>query len=60
MKAHNKLQQEIIMHANRPAQTGTQSLIQIDTHHKGPTTGAKQYKKGLYTFHDACTKPLMV
>jgi hypothetical protein len=60
MKAHNKFQQQIIMHANQPDQTGTQTLIQIDTRHKGPTTGAKQYKKRLYTFHDACTKSLMV
>ena len=60
MKAHKKFQQQIIMHANQPAQTGTHTLIQIDTHHKGATTGAKQYKKGLYTFHDACKKPLIV
>ena len=52
MKAHNTFQQQIIMHANQPAQTGTQTLIQIDTHHKGPATGAKQYNKGLYTLHD--------
>jgi len=47
MKAHNKFPQQIIMHANEPAQTGTQTLIQTDTHHKESTTGAKQYKKRL-------------
>ena len=60
MKAHNKFQQQIIMHANQPAQTGTQTLIQIDTHHKVSTTGAKQCNKGLYTLHDACANSLMV
>jgi len=48
------------MHANEPAQTGTQRLKQTDTQHKGSTTGAKQYKKDLYTLHDICMNSLMV
>jgi len=47
------------MHANEPAQTGTQTLTQTDTHHKGSTTGAKQYKKGMYTLLDARKNSLM-
>jgi len=59
MKAHKNFQQQIIMHKNEPAQTGTQRLIQTHTHHKWPATGAKQYKKGLYTLHDVCMNSLM-
>jgi hypothetical protein len=42
---HNKFKQQIIMHTNKPGQTGTQILIQTDTHHKGFKTGIQQYKK---------------
>ena len=53
MIAHNNFPQKTIMHANEPAQTGTQTLIQTDTHHKVSTTGVKQYKKACihYTTH---------
>jgi hypothetical protein len=60
MKHHKKFQQQIILHANEPAQTGTQTLIHVDTHHKGSTTGAIQYKNGLCTLHDTRTNSFMV
>jgi len=37
----------------------TKTLIQRQTHHKGFTTDAKQYKTGLHTLYDACTNSLM-
>jgi hypothetical protein len=60
MKDHKKFQQQIILHANEPAQTGTQTLIHVDTHHRGSTTCAIQYKNGLYALHDTRANSLVV